>query len=117
MVRNEPWNLVSSIASSAENAWHGGTAFQSSPSMSFPFIPRTVAKRNGPQNATVKVKTTLGSLPTTSQPNASSKGKEKAPEGPSAEECAILFRLALSEYALWMDSDLRMKLDEEDGCE
>lgn len=86
------------------------------PPMSFPFVPRTVAKRKAAHNATVKVNTLSGSLPATSQPNASSKGKEKAPEGPSAEECAILFSLALSEYALWKDSDLRMKLDE-DGCE
>ena len=84
--------------------------------MSFPFLPRTVAKRN-PTNVNVaKVNAPLGSVPTTSQSNTPSKGKEKAPEGPSTEECAILVSLALSEYALWGDPDLRMKLDEDDGC-
>ncbi|KAJ3532946.1 hypothetical protein NMY22_g7542 [Coprinellus aureogranulatus] len=84
--------------------------------MSFAFVPRALTKRKATHDAAaVKVNALSAPVPTTSQPTASSKGKEKASEGPSAEECAILFRLALSEYALWKDSDLRMKLDEGDG--
>ena len=100
----------------ASTEWLGTRPRTAFAHMSFPFLPRTVAKRKPTNVSAVKVNAPLGSVPTTSQPNASSKGKEKVPDGPSAEECAILVGLALSEYALWEDPDLRMKLDEGDGC-
>lgn len=89
-------------------------------SMSFPFIPRKLtAKRNPNVSTPTVVPPQLPSNPQ-SQSNAISKGKEKAHVGPAPEECAALFCLALSEYALWSDPDLRMKLsstEEDQPCQ
>ncbi|KAF5324654.1 hypothetical protein D9611_004386 [Ephemerocybe angulata] len=77
--------------------------------MSLAFVPRKLAKKTATGS---KAAALPEAKPAVSAPAAdtSAKGKEKAPAGPSAEECATLFCLALSDYALWADSDLRMKL-------
>ncbi|KAJ2917616.1 hypothetical protein MD484_g2792, partial [Candolleomyces efflorescens] len=79
---------------------------------SFAFIPRNVAKK---PPTTLKVNAISGDnpRPSFSQP-PKGKQREQDPEPDStrlsAEESVILLSLAFSEYALWVDVDLRKKL-------
>ncbi|OJA18089.1 hypothetical protein AZE42_04161 [Rhizopogon vesiculosus] len=96
-------------------------------SPSFAFIPRNVSKNRKQQGTSAHLPSPLSSEPTLSAKRESSyprpfvidKGKGKAPEPtPSSKavynekDIYILVVLAFSDYALWIDSDLRRKTEE-----
>ncbi|OAX32293.1 hypothetical protein K503DRAFT_623573, partial [Rhizopogon vinicolor AM-OR11-026] len=96
-------------------------------SPSFAFVPRNVSKNRKQQGTSVHVPSPLSFEPTLSAKRESSypapfvidKGKGKAPEPtPSSKavynekDIYILVVLAFSDYALWIDSDLRRKTEE-----
>lgn len=98
-----------------------------------PFVPRKVAKKLppktpsgnlqkdpqsvGPSSSAAPPAATLPSAPE-QHVIANQKGKEKAsPPMLAGEECAALFALSLSDYALWSSPDLRRVIEtSNDGC-
>ncbi|KAG2155147.1 uncharacterized protein EDB93DRAFT_1239404 [Suillus bovinus] len=96
--------------------------------MSFAFIPRNISKGGKQQGTSPHVPSSRSLKPTPAierrdsesaypGPPASDKGKQKASE-PSTKpvyddkDISILVVLAFSDYALWLDSDLRRKTEE-----
>ncbi|KAG2156431.1 hypothetical protein DEU56DRAFT_235020 [Suillus clintonianus] len=91
---------------------------------SFAFIPRNIHKDRKQQGTSAHVPSPLEPTPAIERgepaypgPSVIDKGKGKAPE-PSAKpvynetDISILVVLAFSDYALWLDSDLRRKTEE-----
>lgn len=92
-------------------------------SPSFAFVPRNISKNKKQQGTSAHVPSPEQTPSVTkeaySRPSVVGKGKEKAPEPiPSVkpvyneEDTSILVVLAFSDYALWIDSDLRRKTEE-----
>jgi hypothetical protein len=94
-------------------------------SPSFAFIPRNISKGGKQQGTSARVPSSHKSASTPAieresvypGPSVSDKGKRKVSE-PSAKpvysekDISILLVLAFSDYALWLDSDLRRKIEE-----
>jgi hypothetical protein len=92
----------------------------------FAFVPRNVSKIRKNHGTSAHVPSSLGCDPALAKressypgPSVFDKGKGKAPEplpsvkqAFSEEDISILVVLAFSDYALWIDSDLRRKTEE-----
>jgi len=92
-------------------------------SPSFAFVPRNISKNRKQQGTSAHIPSPEQAPSVTkdvySRPSVVDKGKEKAPEPiPSVKavynekDTSILVVLAFSDYALWIDSDLRRKTEE-----
>lgn len=93
-------------------------------SMSFAFVPRTISKVKKPTHSSSNVTNSTHnehkSAVSNITSNKVSKGKEKADSSPetrrgitkySEEDYANLLNLALSDYAMWLDPDLRRNVE------
>jgi hypothetical protein len=94
-------------------------------SPSFAFIPRNISKGGKQQGTSARVPSSHKSASTPAieresvqpGPSVSDKGKRKVFEQSakpvySEKDISILLVLAFSDYALWLDSDLRRKIEE-----
>jgi hypothetical protein len=88
-------------------------------SSTFAFVPRAVSKdKKKPVLIPQSIPTSGSSAPTTHEPNLNAnEGKTKASGGTdrktkySDEDYANLICIAISDYALWSDPDLRRTVD------
>lgn len=84
-------------------------------SSSFAFVPRTLSKDKKKPGRNVHLNRSIPSLSApTPTPTVNDRGKGKASDGKSKysdEDYANVICIAISDYALWSDPDLRRTID------